>query len=251
MIEGINGAPFIDMSPYIDTKQLESLFVPVARGIAKYGPLPIAYFPPKTKDQTYKDMNDLDVCDDKSIEDEYLNTLTQLTAQERYRFAELTNKVISAGGYIELRHSKSRRYKDIFEQSLCEDNKSAISLFPELMQFVKTLPFESIGRIVIFVSNPFVEGQIHSDLATAQEYLFPPLENKKAYKNQNFIWFNPSGRKKFFVYDEDTKEKHIVDTKACFFNTWDYHGSESTDETTFSFRVDGKFIPGLKQTLKL
>lgn len=251
MIEGINGKPFVDMSPYVDTAALDALFVPMAKGIAKYGPLPIAYFPPKTKDQTYKDMNDLEVCDDKSIEAEYLATLPTLSMQERYRFAELTNGVIAAGGYIELRHSISRRYKDIFEHSLCQNNESAIRLFPELMQFVKTLPFESIGRIVIFISAPFVEGQIHSDLATAQEYLFPPLQNKDAYKNQNFIWFNPSGRKDFFVYDEETKERHIFNTKACFFNSWDYHGAPASNQTTFSFRVDGKFTSELKKQLCL
>ena len=251
MIVGINGAPYVDMSTYIDMNMLRSLFLPIAKGIAQCGPLPIAYFPPKTKNRGYKDMNDLETCDDPEIADEYAKIISSLTPQQRYKFAELTNGVIASGSYVELRHSISRRYKDIFTSNLCQDNKIAQVLFPELMQFVATLPFDSIGRIVIFISSPFVEGQIHSDLLSAQEFLFAPLDNKDAYKDNNFIWFNPAGKKKFFIYDEDTDSKTPVVTEACFFNTWDYHGADISNTTTFSFRVDGRFTDELKSKLKL
>ena len=246
MIEGICGEPFVDMTEYVDMDKLSSLFLPIAKGIAQCGPLPITYFPPKTKNRGYKDMNDLAQCDDPAISEEYSAILSTLTPQQRYRFAELTNGVISSGSYIELRHSVSRRYKDIFTSELCQDNINAQLLFPELMEFVQSLPFDSIGRIVIFISSPFVEGQIHSDLVTAQEFLFPPLENKDAYKDNNFIWFNPGNRKKFFIYDEETDNKLPVTSEACFFNTWDYHGSDISNTTTFSFRVDGRFTSDLR-----
>lgn len=251
MIVGINDAAYVDMSTYVDMTKLDSLFLPIAKGIAQCGPLPIAYFPPKTKNRAYKDMNDLDTCDDAEIADEYANILSTLTPQQRYKFAELANGVIASGSYVELRHSTSNRYKDIFSSNLCQDNVAAQQLFPELMAFVLTLPFKSIGRIVIFISSPYIEGQIHSDLVSAQEYLFPPFENKDAYKDNNFIWFNPRGKKKFFIYNEDTDCKIPVISEACFFNTWDYHGADISNAATFSFRIDGRFTDELKSKLKL
>jgi len=251
MIVGINGVPYVDMKEYVDLVALRRLFLPVAKGIAQCGPLPITYFPPKTKNRAYKDMNELEQCDDLSIAEEYAEILPTLTTQQRYKFAELTNGVIASGSYVELRHSTSRKYRDIFTESLCQDNITAQVLFPELMKFVKMLPFESIGRIVIFISSPFVEGQIHSDLVDAQSFLFPPLSNEDAYKHNNFIWFNPSNKKKFFIYDEEDDQKIPVNTEACFFNTWDYHGSDISSTSTFSFRVDGRFTNELKLKLKL
>lgn len=249
MIQGINGAPFVDMTPYLDVGKLESLFIPIARGLAQCGPIPPAYFPRKTKNRSYKDMNDLGVCDDISIKEEYETTLKQLRPAQKLRFAELANGVLVGGSHVSLRYPIERDYKDIFYQDKCKDNVAAQALFPELMSFVKTLPFESIGRIIIFVSNPYIEGQIHSDTRDSKPDLFSPLSLVDAYKDNNFIWFNPSGKKNFFVYDEEKDLKVPFTSKACFFNTWDFHGSEASPITTFSFRVDGKFKPELKQKL--
>ncbi len=251
MIEGINGAPYVDMSPYVDTAALESLFIPMARGLAQCGPLPAAYFPRKTKNRSYKDMNDLGICDDVNIKEEYESTLKKLGPQQKLRFAELANGVLVGGSHVSLRYPIDRNYKDIFYQDRCKDNLPAQALFPELMTFVKTLPFESIGRIIIFISNPYIEGQIHSDTRDSKVDLFAPLSLKDAYKDNNFIWFNPSGKKDFFVYDEEQDAKIPFTSKSCFFNTWDFHGAEASPITTFSFRVDGKFTKDLKTKLGL
>lgn len=250
MIEGIRRKPYIDMVPYIDADKLHGLFLPIAKGIAQAGPLPTTLFPPGTKNRNYTDLNSIPDINPTFI-DEYNSTLAGLTLQQQHRFAELAGGMISSGNYIELRYPASRKYKDIFDCELCQDNLAEQALFPELMEFIKTLPFSSIGRIIIFISSPFIEGHIHSDLSSTQEFLFPPLLNKYAYKNNNFIWFNPNNKKKFFIYDEDNDSKISVNSEACFFNTWDYHGSDISTTTTFSFRIDGRFTKELKLKLKL
>lgn len=254
MIVGINGAPYIDMSEYVDMDTLDKLFLPIAKGIAQLGqftPATPAYFPPKTKNRAYKDMNDLTVCDDPELAVEYAEILSILSPVQKCKFAELTNGVVIPGTYIELRHSTNRSYNDIYESALCKDNIIIQQLFPLLMRFIRTLPFETIGRIIIFISYPYIEGQIHSDLLESKEYMFPPHENKDAWKDNHFIWFNPRNKKKFFMYDEEIDQKIPLMSRACFFNTWDYHGSDISTVPTFSFRVDGKFTEELKTKLNL
>jgi hypothetical protein len=46
-------------------------------------------------------------------------------------------------------------------------------------------------------------------------------------------------RKKFFV--KDANDKHYVTSKVAFFDSANIHGTDPSEVSTFSIRVDGKF----------
>jgi hypothetical protein len=68
------------------------------------------------------------------------------------------------------------------------------------------------------------------------------------HKNE-FIWINPTGIKKFYVYNEDTQERHDVNSPAIFFNDLDMHGGDTNECMTWSLRIDGVFTDEFKQKL--
>jgi hypothetical protein len=57
--------------------------------------------------------------------------------------------------------------------------------------------------------------------------------------------------KTFYVYNEDTKEKHIVDSPAAFFNDLDMHGGEVCQSMTWSLRIDGVFSEEFRKKLEI
>jgi hypothetical protein len=246
MILGINGQPYASLDEHLPVERLRNMHFSICRGIAIHGCVTPAYFPPKTKNRNYKDMNTGGVWDgDPALAAQYRKHYDMLRwDEERRRYAELANGVVMAGGRIYLREPHGLGYENIYRSNMCEHTSSARH-FPNLMRFIyNQLPFADIGRIIIFISNPGVEGQIHRDMGDPESKdWFPPMKNKNAYKKYHFVWMNPSGKKKFFVYDEETDKKHYIDSTCAFFNSNDHHGSDVCDVTTYSIRVDGTFQP--------
>lgn len=90
--------------------------------------------------------------------------------------------------------------------------------------------FSSYGRINIFLNEPNSDTPIHHD---------PP--HRHISPKDQFIWIKLSDRKRFFVYDENTKEKHYVNGTVSTFDNHNYHGSEPSKYASWSIRVDGVF----------
>jgi hypothetical protein len=62
-----------------------------------------------------------------------------------------------------------------------------------------------------------------------------------------FVWINPTGKKKFWLLDPDTNEKTYVKSTAAFFNSLDWHGGDAIPNYTYSLRIDGKFTDQFRQ----
>jgi hypothetical protein len=70
--------------------------------------------------------------------------------------------------------------------------------------------------------------------------------------NDDFIWFRTAEKSKaLFVMNSITKEKSYPEEGKRFlwFNEMDYHGTDAFPGFTFSVRIDGKFIPSVREEL--
>ncbi|MFL6537751.1 MAG: hypothetical protein ACJ8JD_06175 [Chthoniobacterales bacterium] len=101
--------------------------------------------------------------------------------------------------------------------------------FPELMEFIATLPFASTGRMLIMYD---AEGRA---VTAHRDHVSYDLCHE-------FIWFRTNLRKPFYMLNENTGEKQYVESYSAWFDTVNqFHGGDETGELAFSIRVDGKF----------
>ena len=133
---------------------------------------------------------------------------------------------------IGLRRQISGGYDRIHDAACWEDSETAAE-FPDLMDFVKTLPLVSYGRYFIIFDYDGVVEPPHRDHGD------PRLR-------QEFIWFRPNKTKNFYIYEKRTKQKIFVDSYSAWFDTRHYHGTDPSDGLSISIRVDGVFTDELR-----
>ena len=101
--------------------------------------------------------------------------------------------------------------------------------FSLLMDFIRTLPFESTGRMLIMYDDVARDVPPHRD----------HIETEICHE---FLWFRTNLKKPFFMLNQKTGEKRYVDTYTAWFDSVNqYHGSDGVEGLSFSIRVDGKF----------
>lgn len=121
------------------------------------------------------------------------------------------------------------------------DYTEAAKYFPKLLQYLETLPFKEIGRILFFTTYPGAGVATHRDA------------NMAKHKDHNINLFFSSGRRPSFIWDEKTKEKHYLEESATsyFFNNRDHHGVDPEPNFRYTLRVDGTFTDELCEELGL
>jgi hypothetical protein len=124
--------------------------------------------------------------------------------------------------------SPTYNYYDLNKDELWKPSKEA-NEFPTLMEFIRTLPFKSTGRMYIFydtTGNPVTAHRDHSRLEECHE----------------FIWFRTRLSKPFFLMNPRTKERKYVQSYSAWFDTINqFHGADAAPGLSISIRVDGKF----------
>lgn len=122
----------------------------------------------------------------------------------------------------------------------CKWTKNA-KHFPSLIKLIKKMPFKSIGRVMLFMTEannktvPHFDGRYQNDRP-----------------NDDFIWFTTKkNTKKIFVMNSETLEKFYPDIEKNFiwFNEMDYHGTEPINHFSFSIRIDGVLKENIKSKL--
>jgi hypothetical protein len=156
----------------------------------------------------------------------YYNGLSYI---QKRNFLELFCNGYRDGDFVRLKMTKSEYLHDKFA-TFYDDKTEWIdncNYFPNLIPWIKQLPFREIGRILIFITHQYKHSDLHYDRRDE------PFDGR-----HHFIWLNPNSRKKFFIVDGYNKE--YLDTKAAFFDTSYLHGADPVPYTTYSIRVDGQ-----------
>jgi hypothetical protein len=101
--------------------------------------------------------------------------------------------------------------------------------FALLMDFIRTLPFQATGRMMIMYDDAPREVPAHRD----------HVETEICHE---FIWFRTSMRKPFYMLNYQTGEKKYVESYSAWFDSVNqFHGGDAVEDLCFSIRVDGKF----------
>lgn len=113
--------------------------------------------------------------------------------------------------------------------------------FPLLMDYVKTLPFKHIGRMLFFCTYPGAGVVCHRDA------------NMVSHKDHNINLFFTGGSRPSYVYDEISDSKIYLDNSArsYFFNNRDYHGVDPEPTFRYTLRIDGTFTDEICEELGL
>lgn len=218
--------PFLNLDQFLDISGLDKILDDIILGIAKTrssaGP---SNSGPGYVDKRYNSVPEIQREILKDQTHPYHDLLKNLKGWEAQTFIQYKWPSHVLGNCILLRMSSGYDAKDSESSTI---DLPAIKQFESLMAWIKNQNiFKEIGRTIILLNDPYSKAIEHSDYADG-----------KSRKDQ-FIWMNPLQRKKFFVKDGDTK--HYVDSKVAFFDSANIHGTDPSDISTFSIRVDGKF----------
>ncbi len=101
--------------------------------------------------------------------------------------------------------------------------------FSSLMDFIATLPFKALGRVLVIYDETGVAVPAHRD----------HLDTELCHE---FIWFRTNLNKPFYILNHHTNEKLYVESYSAWFDTVNqFHGSDAHQGLAFSIRVDGIF----------
>lgn len=165
--------------------------------------------------------------------------------EKRIKFAALTTTGLHPFWSCFLRSNRVVDFTGISNKHRAEDCywTDNAQNFPELMSVIERLPFSEIGRVMCFITEPNNQTVPHFD-----DSLVAP-----ARPNDDFIYFSTlrGDHKKIYVMDPDTMNKYYPepDKNFLWFNEMDYHGTDPCPRLTFTVRVEGVFLPEIKQQI--
>lgn len=134
------------------------------------------------------------------------------------------------------------KYSDFSKKTQKNDEYTEnVKYFPNVINYIKTLPFKFIGRIVFLTTYP------HSGVVTHRDY---PVREHKDHSINLFFDFNS---RPTYIWNEITKEKIYLqkNSKSYFFNNRDYHGVDPEPVFRYTLRIDGTFTDELCEKLEL
>jgi hypothetical protein len=122
--------------------------------------------------------------------------------------------------------------------------RTARQFFSKTIDLVTRLPFAHIGRCNLMGLESNDWGTVHRDgdpdeQGRPDEFitLYPPVGGDR--------------RKQLFVWDEQTKTRHVVDgATAVWFNDFDFHGVAAAPFFRYSLRVDGVFTDAFRDAVR-
>ena len=250
------GKPFLDLGAFVDVEALARLDAEISRGLAivetRYtgGTLKwMGVVAPWAMDDAYLDaMHVIEGLD--ADEFEVLASLGEdpialralppamrrLGDETHYPFTRAQER------WLARRHGVYFPWKacyHLLENDRWEDKHSgagkgfgeeAREVFPDTVRFIEALPFEEVGRAVIFGLEPNDHAPLHRDSEPGEALSIPQS-----------ISLCPRGNKRFYLQNAARAKPLVVGANAYWFNDMDYHGVFPDPFFRYSIRVDGVF----------
>jgi hypothetical protein len=131
---------------------------------------------------------------------------------------------------------KPDSYFDLDRTELWHPSEAA-NEFALLMDFIRTLPFESTGRMMIMYDTVRREIPAHRD----------HVESDILHE---FIWFRTNLKKPFYMLNHETGEKKYIESYSAWFDSVNqFHGSDPYEGLAVSIRVDGIFTEEFRKKI--
>jgi len=244
-MRGIGGHPYIDCRDHLDMATLNELNLEICQGIAVSDIKAGVYGPGVVNSDKYGNfmrMKNQMMSDTTEVGERW----RRMTHNQQNVFAKLYFHLYNPSTTVYIREPikgidpivayRKKAYAEPFEWTNNTKN------FPKLKAWLDGLigtVFEQYGRILFFIHEHDCKLLLHRDGIM-----------QVPHKNE-FLWLNPTNIKKFYVYDENTEQRHDVNSTAVFFNDLDMHGGDSNQEMTWSLRIDGVFTEDFRRKLNI
>ena len=265
---GIFGRPYADLSELLDTSAFPDIHEEITRGLAVVetsytgGSLkwmgvcapwvmrdPYRDAMHAIREMTRAELEELVALGDHEVD------LDAPRDDEALAFGDETDKPFSMAQMklLEQRHGVYFPWKvcyHLLENDRWDDKHSgegkdfseeARKVFPKTVAFIESLPFNEIGRVVVFGLLPNDHAPAHRDsepgkaLSIAQSISFEPASQRK---------------KRFYLTTPDGAEEVVVEAPIYWFNDMDWHGVKADPWFRYSIRVDGIFEPGFLEHVR-
>jgi hypothetical protein len=134
------------------------------------------------------------------------------------------------------RSSRPDDYYDLDRTGLWRPSEESAE-FPELMDFIATLPFAATGRMLIIYDDSGREVPAHRD-------------HDRSELCHEFLWLRTNFDKPFYMLDPGTGERRYVASHSAWFDTVNqYHGADASGGLSFSLRIDGRFSDSVRERI--
>lgn len=245
---GVNGVPFIDMEPFLETSCFSELHNECVVGLSCVDKFDLSFvpgeIPPELRSQyggMYLESEILSNLDKHDPEGIHRKNIQNMTVQQRRRYCYLALGALSP--WYGVCYLKSNDFKTKNQANVDQAWSIHAQYFPKLTKYLESLKenvFEDIGRVLFFISYPLNPVVIHRD--------YVPVKHQDHCINFYFSKGRPA-----FIYDEIKKEKIYLNPKcrAYFFNNRDYHGLDAEPQMRYTLRVDGTFKKEISEKLGL
>lgn len=230
-----------NLDPFIDISDLEKLHLRICQGIVlsnrDLSTRLIPHYEAEGNVQSAIDFKNVEAARIAAVRDEAIDKLTaeeikiynSLNYNQKRTFLEIYKGAYNDGEFIRIRFTKNKNLHDKFSTFYSDTTELTDNArhFPELLNWIGTLPFIDVGRILLIITKHHLPGDLHYDRRDDW------LDGR-----HHFIWMNPFNQKKFSIYDQYTEIP--VTNKAIFFDTSNIHGAGKNNKTVYSLRVDGQ-----------
>ncbi len=258
-LTGIAGRPFVDLEPFIDLTALASLDDEICYALAQIptdytggchrsmGIMPEAFAKEPWADhgEVIRAMTDREFLVFASLSD--APHLLDPARRAELTFGEERAVPLSRRQmlHLEMKHGVYfpwKVYVELMPGGPWEKKsdpagkrwtRDALVHLPRTVEFVRRLPFASVGSVKLLGLRANDHGTVHRDADPAVKTTVDP-----------FITFCPGRKKRLFLWDDVEGTRTHIDARAFWFNDSDYHGVEADPWFRYSIRVDGAFAGG-------
>jgi len=249
---GKNHLPIVNMDKYIDHSWDDELHIEACRGLAisnnyKMG-MTFGGLPPSEverfggKDCWTQMLKEIEKHDPTGIHRQTLKEIIDDPTIEAKLAPAYKYCYYALGATIPWYFALYLKESAFQDKTVDNDNWTTdAALFPKIKQYLSTLPFKSIGRVLFFTSYPNAGVLTHRDSIVTD------------HKDHNINLYFSAGHRPSFVWNEITNEKIYLEpgARSYFFNNRDYHGVDSEPVFRYTLRVDGTFTDELCEELGL
>ena len=252
---GKEHAPIVNMDPYIDTSRNEELHLEICRGMALAKEQKVATYPgsvhiserEKGKRSFTEILWELDKHDPTGA---HRKIIEQLASDHEAKPYYVDHPAIyrymyyAMGADIAWYHTYYLRRQGFGQKTTADGaywTDEAMQHFPKIIEYIESLPFKEIGRVLIFSTFPNTGITAHRDYHIT------------SHKDHMINLFLGQGWRPSFVWDDVNNKKVYLESGAtsyCF-NNRDYHGVDPEPGYKYTLRVDGVFEDWLQEKLQL
>jgi hypothetical protein len=233
-IIGIAGKPWIDFTQYTnDGWDWERIDDEICLCMAKHDTSQVPNVFGKMPRQLIHDFN-IEILEDEFLKTHPEYSLPNLDTNTRRRYLYFKNKVLYPWSFVFV--LKPNSFKNINNDSNPWFDFVDIEM-PYTKKMISSLPFNQIGRVVIYGSNPNNAVPCHRDA-------IPILSTVQSDRHlMHHINMNPGGYRPVYLYDSKNNKKVYVDPESRLYayNVRDFHGVDAVNRFSYTVRIDGEY----------